>query len=143
MEYSFWEHIMQKSLHALWDILPHNPTIVKLSVGLGLIAGASWILVVGIFFFWGTKLGFRVFFGETFPSRTGILYYIQVYFRQIFFFGWYLRTFLIFYCGILETQTQHLNMFNCIVKLPKRKHFSMNILGGQSNGHGLLLCVSC
>ena len=79
------------------------------------------------------------------PSLLGLEFYTiyKYILDKFFFFGWYLRTFLIFYCGILETQTQHLNMFNCIVKFSKRKHFSMNILGGQSHGHGLLLRISC
>lgn len=97
----------------------------------------------GFFFFF--EQNWVLGFSSERPSLLGLEFstiykYILDFF---FFFGWYLRTFLIFYCSILETQTQHLNMFNCIVKLSKRKHFSMNILGGRSHGHGLLLCVSC
>ena len=36
---------MQKSLHTLWNIWLHNPTIVKLSVGLGVIVSASSIYI--------------------------------------------------------------------------------------------------
>lgn len=70
-------------------IWPHNPTIVKLRVGLGVIVGAPLILVVDFFSF-EQNWDFTVSFGptrETFSSRIGILHYTSI-FLSFFFFFW-------------------------------------------------------
>ena len=65
---------MQKSLHTLWNIWLHNPTIVKLSVGLGVIVSASSIYIyiyiyeMGSSYTWCNFIRVTSFLSHRFPK---------------------------------------------------------------------------